>query len=251
MGRPENPVDFTVSARGELAALLRKHRQAAGLTYEQLAARTGLSSATLKRAAAGKRTPSETVVMKFVGGCDVSKSDVLASRIGWARARLEERGFSDHRVPTPGLIASRGELSRAIVDLYERAGAPPLRLMQERAGAEWLAISSAHRIINRQALPRTREQMAAFLRGCGIRSSRAQKDWLNAWARTMSTTPAPLAELESVYWRPGSQHAVFREEQRRRQLRRLERNLSPQSLSIVIDGRPGPVSDRPTYAPPA
>ncbi|MFB7429667.1 helix-turn-helix domain-containing protein [Streptomyces hydrogenans] len=69
MGRPENPVDFTVPARGKLAELLRAVRHEAGLTYDELAVRTGRSPATLKRACGGKKVPKEKVVVDIVQEC--------------------------------------------------------------------------------------------------------------------------------------------------------------------------------------
>ncbi|MFE1877344.1 helix-turn-helix domain-containing protein [Streptomyces sp. NPDC059496] len=69
MGRPELPVDHTVLARGELAEALRALRAEAGLTYGELAVRTGLSPATLKRAASGRTVPPWETVKEFASAC--------------------------------------------------------------------------------------------------------------------------------------------------------------------------------------
>ncbi len=70
MGHPETPVDQTVPARGELAEALRALRTRAGLSYDELAVRTGLSPATLKRAASGRTWLREGLHRK--GAAEVS-----------------------------------------------------------------------------------------------------------------------------------------------------------------------------------
>ncbi|MGW7117948.1 helix-turn-helix domain-containing protein, partial [Streptomyces xanthophaeus] len=69
MGRPEKPVDRTLVACGLLADLLRAARRTAGVTHRTLALRTGVSAATLKRAASGRTVPSEATVRKFLTAC--------------------------------------------------------------------------------------------------------------------------------------------------------------------------------------
>lgn len=66
--------------------------------------------------------------------------------------------------PAPELITTAGQLSEALEYFYEKAGAPSLRRLQARAGgAHLLPVSSAARIVARQALPASRQQCAAFL----------------------------------------------------------------------------------------
>ncbi|ATZ29644.1 hypothetical protein SLAV_39405 (plasmid) [Streptomyces lavendulae subsp. lavendulae] len=194
MGRSENPVDYSVPERGHLAAQLRESRLSAELTYQQLSVRSGLSSATLKRAASGSKTPTEATVVRYLKACGGSGPEIAAGKVYWRRARAAERGFVGRSTPSASLIGTQGELSQALVCLYQRDGAPSLREMQRRAGKEWLAISSASRIINRQALPTTPAQMQAFLRACSV-PEKQQGPWLDTWSRLVG--PGRFAVVRS------------------------------------------------------
>ncbi|MFI8966932.1 helix-turn-helix domain-containing protein [Streptomyces sp. NPDC053493] len=68
-GTHENPVDHSVPSRGELADFLRAERRASGLTYDHLAERTGISAATLKRAASSRVTPRVDPDHRAVDSC--------------------------------------------------------------------------------------------------------------------------------------------------------------------------------------
>ncbi|MFF4105683.1 helix-turn-helix domain-containing protein [Streptomyces sp. NPDC001903] len=161
MGRRELPVDYTVRARGELAAALRQLRAQSGLTYDELAARTGLSAATLKRASSGRTVPSWTTLTAACGG--EPRGGIVEL---WRSARAADRGRLKglRRPPAPELITTAGQLSEALEYFYEKAGAPSLRQLQARAGgAHLMPVSSAARIVARQALPASRQQCVAFL----------------------------------------------------------------------------------------
>ncbi|MFK0238623.1 helix-turn-helix domain-containing protein [Streptomyces vinaceus] len=176
MGRPELPVDHTLPERGELAEVLRRCRTRARMSYDELAAETGLSPATLKRAASGKTVPSEETVMTFVSACG-GKLDGL--RRLWLDARIADRGrLPQLRKPgLPQFINGRRELSAALEYFYEAAGAPSLRRLVELAGGRHLLpVSTAGRIVNRQALPASRQQMVAFLTACGL-TGRPLEQW--------------------------------------------------------------------------
>lgn len=168
MGRPELPVDHTVPERGKLAAALRWLRGNAGLSYDELAAKTGLSAATLKRAASGKTVPTEDTVKTFVAACG---GDPYGLGRAWLAARIADRGrlAGLRKPPLPVFINGHRELSAALEYFYEAAGAPPLRRLSELAGgAHLLPVSTAARIVNRQALPVSRQQMVAFLTACRL-----------------------------------------------------------------------------------
>ncbi|EFL19918.1 helix-turn-helix transcriptional regulator [Streptomyces sp. C] len=201
MGRSEKPVDYSVPERGHLATQLRECRLAAELTYQQLSQRSGLSAATLKRAASGGSTPTEATVIRFLKACGGSDAEITAGKIYWRRARAAELGFKVRGLPNPSLLGTQGDLSQALVSLYQRDGAPSLREMQRRAGKEWLAISSASRIINRQALPTTPAQLRAFLRACSV-PERQQGAWLDAWARLVGPGRFAVAKTDHLEkWR--------------------------------------------------
>ncbi|MFJ5552503.1 helix-turn-helix domain-containing protein [Streptomyces sp. NPDC093225] len=196
MGRPEKPVDRAVPERAQLAEWLRARRQESGLTYDELATATGLSAATLKRAASGRDLPRRETVLAFL---QATGGDYEAFTLGlWLKARIADRGRlrTLRRPPTPALISHRSELSAALEYLYEACGAPSLRELQQRAGGSHvLPVSTAARVVSRQALPASRQQFEAFLRGCGV-ASRALADWLHLW-----DTVAVPADEEALYGR--------------------------------------------------
>lgn len=193
MGRPELPVDHTVPERGELAAALRELRADAGLTYDELASRTGLSAATLKRAASGRTVPSWSTFTAFTDACcnvDGAVMSQLRRELGeltslWRSARVAERGRLKHlrRPASPELVTTAGHLSEALEYFYEGAGAVSLRRLQALAGgAHLLPVSTAARIVSRQALPASRQQCVAFLSACGL-GPRLVRRWADAYER--------------------------------------------------------------------
>ncbi|MEU3830447.1 helix-turn-helix transcriptional regulator [Streptomyces sp. NPDC029080] len=155
MGLKEKPVDQSRPARGRLAEHLRGLRDAAGMTYETLARCTDLSPATLKRAASGAVVPRRATVDAYVEGCGGEPDAVRAADELWRQARIEERGrLVQLRAPHPELIGDEGDLSRALEVVWEQAGAPSLRELKERSGNPLaLPVSSAARIVNRDAIP--------------------------------------------------------------------------------------------------
>ncbi|MEU3317348.1 helix-turn-helix domain-containing protein [Streptomyces sp. NPDC006662] len=196
MGRRALPVDFTLPAIGALAAALRELRAKASLTHDELAVKTGLSPTTLKRAMSGRSLPSRRTVTAITEACGESDG-VLGSL--WKQARIAERGrLAQLRRPgAPELMTARGALSEALEYFYEWAGAPSLRRFQALAGgAHLLPVSSAARIINRQALPASRQQCAAFLTACGI-GPRLVERWASAFDR-ITRPGANIRELREL-----------------------------------------------------
>lgn len=187
---------------GLLAALKDRSR----LSYAQLAARTaglkgadGVSASTLKRAVDPRAMPQEHVVTAFVRACGAAvevERDVLKV---WRAARAENRGIlGELRAPSVSSVRTRADFRAALVAAYEGAGAPPLRVLQSRAGigeaggALLLPLTTAWRITRREGLgPANWTQCEAFLRGCGI-YPRRMGPWQDAWKRTRTL---PRAEL--------------------------------------------------------
>lgn len=191
MGRNENPVDTSAPHRGRLAQTLRRHRRTAGLTYAELAQRTGVSAATLKRAASGVRVPKLVTAETIATACGGGPEAVREAAELWRLARIEERGrLKSLHAPRPNLISDAGDLSKALELAWEQAGAPTLREIRARSGNKHaLPVSSVARIVNRQALPADPQQLQAFLRGCGIPDDK-HTPWLNAWNK-ITSKPAP------------------------------------------------------------
>ncbi|MEU8436072.1 helix-turn-helix domain-containing protein [Streptomyces sp. NPDC029216] len=182
MGRNERPVDRTDPDRAALAMLLRGARGRAALTYAALAHRTGISSATLKRAASGRWVPAPATVAGFLTACGATQEEVATAEALHQRAGRKPRGAPAREVIEPGRLSTQGELNSALVSLHRSAGSPPYRQMQRKSGGIWLAPSSIWGILRRQRLPVSSGQMAAFLRGCDVAEAH-QEPWLDAWSR--------------------------------------------------------------------
>lgn len=99
MGRPEIPVDFTVPARGELAATLRSLHTEARLTHDELAVKSGLSPATLKRAASGRVLPTQEMVTAIAVACG---GDPAALHKRWLACRIADRRAERDRLGRGG-----------------------------------------------------------------------------------------------------------------------------------------------------
>ncbi|WP_329332709.1 helix-turn-helix transcriptional regulator [Streptomyces sp. NBC_01352] len=219
MGRRDKPVDHSRPARGRLAEHLRQWRETAGITYETLARRTGLSPATLKRAASGTVVPKRATAEAYVEGCDGGQEAVRAAGALWREARVEERGrLAQLRAPRPELIADAADLSRALEVVWEQAGALSLREIRERSGNPLaLPVSSAARIVNRNTIPADVQQLQAFLTGCGVPLEQ-HTAWTAAFTRISSASAAATAAQEV----PDEWNAL----RRQAALRRLQRLTS-------------------------
>ncbi|MCZ0991807.1 hypothetical protein O1M54_50970 [Streptomyces diastatochromogenes] len=69
------------------------------------------------------------------------------------------------------------------MELYEKAGSPPQRTMAQRAGGYGaLPRSTAHRIVNKQAVPHGLQQFQAYMRACEVPEAE-WPDWEAAWTR--------------------------------------------------------------------
>lgn len=157
------------------------------MTYERLAVVAALSPATLKRAAGGSAVPRRATVEAYIEGCGGTPEAVRAAEEMWRQARIEERGrLTQLHAPRPELISDEADLSRALEVVFEQAGAPSLREIRTRSGNPLaLPVSSAARIVNRDAVPADEQQMQAFLTGCGLPPEQ-HAPWLTAFRRTTS-----------------------------------------------------------------
>lgn len=132
---------------------------------------TGLSAGTFKRATSGETVPTEETLRKSACTCGVDLKGKRTLGTLWIDARIADRGRLARlrKPPQPRFTNGRHELSAALEYFYEAARAPPLRRLTELAGgSRLLPVSSAARIVNRQALPASRQQMIAFLTACGL-----------------------------------------------------------------------------------
>ncbi|MHA4820145.1 helix-turn-helix domain-containing protein [Streptomyces aculeolatus] len=201
MGRPEQPIPTEVASTplGLLAVYLRQGRRQArylygGMPYTELARRTGYSASTLHRAASGRHVPARQVVLAYADACGVDLDE--ADRL-WQQAwRQQHRRPDGVRAVPPEMIQHQADLGVALVDLYERSGAPSLRTMERRARvarASRLSRSSLQRTLARQRVPATREELEAFLLACGVPEEQ-RAVWQQAWGRALQQWRAELAE---------------------------------------------------------
>ncbi|MFJ5780381.1 hypothetical protein [Streptomyces sp. NPDC093094] len=196
MGRQEKPITGPYH-RSALAFRLRTIRELAEVTYDGMGEFGEASAATYKRTASGVNVPRLFRVMEFVNTCHHAAPPQALDRLHlasrphdlhalWANARMEERGNLLLRAPRARLIANWAEYSLALVILYERAGAPPLREVQKLAGgAAHLPLSTLARIVNRQALPADKRQLHVFLLGCRL-DEKQLPEWEETWSRLAS-----------------------------------------------------------------
>lgn len=198
MGRREKEIITTNAALRDLVEWLRGMRVQAGLSYRELADRVGLHATTLQRVASGGSIPKLMPVLAYARGCDAQPED--ARRL-WQKARREHvRSGTQHRqqAPAPAYVRDFADLSAALRGLYEGACAPPLRVMEQRAGKHGqLPRSSAHRIVNKETVPRSLQQFQAFLRACEVPAGH-WKEWEDAWSRAWRFEKQEDAGLNEV-----------------------------------------------------
>jgi transcriptional regulator with XRE-family HTH domain len=127
-------MDATLAAaEADFGDLLRRHRQAAGLTQEELAARTGLSVRGLSDLERGARvTPRKDTVQFLVDALGLVgvEREMFVAAAGRRIATNVSRGPSDHHtqdlpVPLSALVGRERELD-AVRTLLHRPG---LRLL--------------------------------------------------------------------------------------------------------------------------
>ncbi|BBJ37287.1 hypothetical protein SSPO_000050 [Streptomyces antimycoticus] len=202
-GRTEKDITTGNAALHELVQWLRDQRRSAGLNYRQLAERAGLHATTLQRVASGSSVPPRQSVLAYARGCDALAEEALRL---WMRARQEHIRSHGRHGRQPALVRDFADLSAAMREQYENAGGPPLRVMEERAGGfGTLPRSSAHRMVNKQAVPHSLDQFRVFLRACEVPEG-DWKAWEDAWSRAWGFEKEGEAGLPEV---AGCHHGIF------------------------------------------
>ncbi|WP_369780619.1 hypothetical protein [Streptomyces sp. R33] len=213
MGRPEKPIGTDNKALRELAEWLRAQRRRMGQpSYRALASGTGVHATTLQRAASGESVPKLRVVLLYAFACDASAdtAEALWKEARYVEARARRGRGPHHNVSPPALVRDFADLSTQLRHLYERAGSPTLREMEQRAGGfGLLPRSTAHRIVHRRAVPHSAAQFRAFLRACQVPEA-ALPAWDEAWSRawrhekrdTLEAAPftIPLRDGNNIIW---------------------------------------------------
>ncbi|MEV5107575.1 helix-turn-helix domain-containing protein [Streptomyces massasporeus] len=184
MCRPEKPLTTNNKALRALQEWLREMRERTGMGYRALSVRAGCHATTLQRAASGETVPKLQTVLSYARACDASPEE---ARLLWKQARYDETRLArvgrSRPAPRPQFIRDVVDLGAALVELYEKAGSPTLRIMEQRAGGYGaLPRSSAHRIVNKRAMPHGLRQFQAYLRACEVPEVE-WPDWKAAWTR--------------------------------------------------------------------
>jgi len=200
--------------RVALAAFLTELHWIDGPAWSELSYRTGLSVSTLQRTARRSGpVPREENVIAYVEGITRAPRAVTDALRLWRRARIAERGrLRALNAPAPAYVRNAADLLAALAAAYEKAGAPPLRTLQRRAGyaadnVPNLPLTNASRIINRERLPTDQRQYEAYLTGCGI-PAHALTPWRQAWNRVQSTAPTTPPAPEEHPFAPLAPHLI-------------------------------------------
>ena len=176
-----------------LAGHLRALRGAARLTQRALADAANVSRGAVQRAESGTAPPTAAVLGAYLRACGAAPADHDKARRLHALGRTSQRGkLPSLRAPAPHLVHDARDFSLVLAAAYERAGAPPLRDL-DRPGRARVPLATASRIVNRKALPASREQLITVLTVCGITPA-AQRPYLDAYHHVTSqrgTRPAP------------------------------------------------------------
>ncbi|MFJ3799926.1 BTAD domain-containing putative transcriptional regulator [Streptomyces sp. NPDC090088] len=186
MGRKEKPIVSSNRALVRLARWLRDQRSNSGFTYAELAVRSGLHSTTLQRAASGQSVPSEHSVRAYAVACSASVDTAMDL---WRQARRGRLRSAGPASPSPQDIDGVEMLRAGLRELYELAGRPSVRVMEERAGTGRLPHSTAHRILLGRTVPRDAHQLTGFLTACLVTPS-DHPAWVTAWQRSCGKQPA-------------------------------------------------------------
>ncbi|MFF2023444.1 helix-turn-helix domain-containing protein [Streptomyces sp. NPDC058171] len=190
---PRSPAVGPDRHYARLAEHLTALRDAARLTQRALADAANISRGAVQRAESGTAPPTPAVLDAYLRTCGAGPADQDKACRLHALGRAAQRGkLRALQAPTPAFVRDERDLGLVLAAAYERAGAPPLRDF-DQPGRAPVPPTTAWRIVNRKALPTSREQLITFLTVCGIRPA-AQCPYLDAYSHVTAqrgTRPAP------------------------------------------------------------
>jgi transcriptional regulator with XRE-family HTH domain len=137
MGRREK--ELPCGPLQPLARYLRNQRERAGLTYNEMVQRTGITNTTLSRAAGGKILPALETVTAYATVCGANPARAQAmwrSARRWMRWQRGERTTPGdyQRVVSPYQVDSPVSLAKALRHMRVLAGDPTLDELARRSG---------------------------------------------------------------------------------------------------------------------
>ena len=178
--------------------LLREHSE---LTLRALAARTGLSTATLSAAEAGRRLPSWKVSRSFVQACSGDlddwqerweNADRLSAlrpaprpadvRSGTSASLSTRRGPLGGPPPIPVAAETSEEFMDCLLRVKIWAGDPPVRELARIIGLPPSTMGDFLRPRTGGRLPAV-ETICKFLEACGVHDQGVIDEWVYAWRR--------------------------------------------------------------------
>ncbi|MEV7390505.1 helix-turn-helix transcriptional regulator [Streptomyces sp. NPDC091215] len=166
-----------------LAEHLAALRAAARLPQRSLAQAASISRGAVQRAESGTAAPTPDVLEAYLRACRAGEADRERARLLRVRGRTAQRDrIRELKAPAPDFIHDKHDLGRALAKLYEQAGAPCLSDGRLTPGRKLLPRTTAWRIVNRQGMPASREQLVTFLTACGVPAA-AQRPYIDAYHR--------------------------------------------------------------------
>ena len=184
-GRPEQQL-VTSGPASQLARELRRMRHHAGLTYAQLAAKTGYPTTTLRASAAGRRRPSWKVTRAFVSACGGDQEVAWALWAAACRAAGQEPpARPPANPPDPANAASAADLVGMLNQLRQWSESSLAELNRLADGHNELPKTTVSDMLRSQRLPPL-DRMLHFVRAClrarGLDDDQAAT-WQAAWER--------------------------------------------------------------------
>ncbi|MFJ8955177.1 multiprotein-bridging factor 1 family protein [Streptomyces sp. NPDC102381] len=184
------PVPAPLHGAGRLADALRRGREKSSKSREQVADEIPCSLATVQRAEAGLKRPTEQVARAFARACGLNEDDIASL---WEAAGKSAPGARRTQAPAISFVRTEGDMGAALLRAYEDDGSPAFRELERRAdkhgGFGQLNRMAAWRIVRRRSLPSSENQLKAFLTACHVPRA-AFPSWTRAWAQAKADAKA-------------------------------------------------------------
>ncbi len=207
MGRPERPVDHRNGPVAAFAVDLRARRNAAGLTYRQMAKLVHFSVPTLSSAAAGREPPTWMVLSAYLAACGVDDAELATWRSRWMSLTSRESdatptvetGTPGRRLQDPDHVRTSSELAAALNivrgDLsYQQLTIAARKLPSAGSSRRGLPASTVSDLLRHGRT--SRETLTTYLAVCQVPVG-AWAAWISAWERSRARQyQPPLAVVE-------------------------------------------------------
>jgi len=192
------PIPQARTGVGKLALELRHGRARSGLSRDRLAGLIRRSVTTIQRAESGKTRLPWPVTRDIATACALDLEDI---EMLWKNACWPIGGTRLTPAPKVELVRTPHDLAAALRRVWEEAGEPSLRQMENRAedrARQYVPLSrmTAQRIRERQHVPSSIQQLFAYLYACGVPET-SFTEWARAWQRAAQYV-APIPKAATV-----------------------------------------------------